>query len=377
MESDRKSSNYSPLSLSLSILYSIVARFSSFGEVDSIVRTMAFRRLSSVVVLVAAVLWAVGTHVCEAFPSKLTKGHIYHSQHSSLLSKVWTSHFTSTDSSLFLPHSVPRKPTAGTVLILTESTVKSATIRHLLMQYSPASFLSQQQFVLKTCPETITTLAKTIRSPRPTLKNSAELDFSVAIDAALNPAYELVQSKSTRDTLRDIQDTFREKNVTKLVVAFNMDREGDVLMWHLLSVLKVPENVTISRLRLSELTPNLFQKALTNALSPTTDDKVLFDMNFIDSQLVRRVVDRTISFVLAQALHKCLGCYYSVGRVQSSVLNHIVEVSYYPQLSTAMVTNTVTATLRLLLLLLLLLASSTLQPQLLLQLLLLLIVCVH
>jgi DNA topoisomerase IA len=184
--------------------------------------------------------------------------------------------------------------------------------------------------MVKTCPETITTLAMKKQSyPRSTSTDPAELDFSAAMDSVLNPTYEIVQSPPSISKLHDIQDFLSNNNATKLVLAFNVDKKSELLAWNLLSVLDIPDNVTISRLQLSEITPKVFQKAMTNVLSPSTHDppdKQLLDRNVVDSLLTQRVLDRTLSFTLSQALYKCLGEYYSAGRVQSHVLNLLAEV---------------------------------------------------
>lgn len=271
-------------------------------------------------------------HICEAFQATHRSQPYFGRPLSTFKQRqLRVSATAATSIASSLPPSSPLLPTqtAGRILIVTESAVKSTTIRNLL-QLLPAAFQSHYQFVVQTCPQNVTTLTPIKKSVRSTVKDVSEMDFTVAVDSLLYPAYEIVQSKSAIETVGEIQQTLG--NISQILLAFDMDRRGEHLSWQLLSVLHVPQNVTLSRLKLTELTPSNFQSCLTNALSPPRNhrsdyEKQLLDMNIVESQLTEQVVDRTISFALSQALYKCQGGYHKLGRLPCAILNLIAKVS--------------------------------------------------
>jgi DNA topoisomerase IA len=216
------------------------------------------------------------------------------------------------------------------VLIVSESALKSSTILNLLQSVDVSPLQMVYDFSVATCPDTITYLSQKRLSPRPTPRQSSELDFNETMKSALHPTYEIVNSAATVDALRSLQHKIL--NTSRLIVAFNADKRGEALTCDLLSTLNIPKEVVTSRLKLPEITPGVLRKTLSSALFPTPEHTgsqvTVINMNAVNSQITQRVLDRTLSFTLAQALHKSLGDYFSAGRVQSHALQLIVEVRW-------------------------------------------------
>jgi DNA topoisomerase-1 len=102
----------------------------------------------------------------------------------------------------------------------------------------------------------------------------------------------------------------------KVILATDEDREGEAISWHLLSALELTEKET-ARIVFHEITKKAIEKALTNPRS--------IDLNLVDAQQARRVLDRLVGFELSPFLWKKIRRGLSAGRVQSVALRLIVE----------------------------------------------------
>ena len=99
-------------------------------------------------------------------------------------------------------------------------------------------------------------------------------------------------------------------------LASDEDREGEAIAWHLYEVLELkPENTR--RIVFHEIT----KKAILNAIANPRD----IDINRVDAQQARRVLDRIVGFELSPVLWKRLKPALSAGRVQSVAVRLIVE----------------------------------------------------
>jgi DNA topoisomerase-1 len=101
-----------------------------------------------------------------------------------------------------------------------------------------------------------------------------------------------------------------------VILATDEDREGEAISWHLLSALNLnPKNT--KRIVFHEITQGAIEKALD---SPRT-----INLNLVDAQQARRVIDRLVGFELSPFLWKKIRRGLSAGRVQSMALRLIVE----------------------------------------------------
>ena len=108
------------------------------------------------------------------------------------------------------------------------------------------------------------------------------------------------------------------KKADEVWLASDEDREGESISWHLAEVLKL-NPATTKRIVFHEITKPAIQKAVQN---PRT-----IDMNLVDAQQARRVVDRIVGFELSPVLWRKIGMQggLSAGRVQSVAVKLIVE----------------------------------------------------
>ncbi len=138
----------------------------------------------------------------------------------------------------------------------------------------------------------------------------------LGVDVANNyePTYEIpTDSKKTITLLRKEWDKAKE-----IYLATDLDREGEAISWHLLQALKLNDkDPKVKRITFSEIT----NTALKNAIAHPRK----IDMNLVDAQQARRVLDRLVGYKLSPLLWKKVKSGLSAGRVQSVAVRLVVE----------------------------------------------------
>ncbi len=135
------------------------------------------------------------------------------------------------------------------------------------------------------------------------------IDFS---NGGYKPIYEVPADK--RKLVADLKKEV--KNADKVYLAYDEDREGEAIAWHLAEVLGLDKQTT-SRIVFHEIT----KQAILDAIEkPRT-----IDLNLVDAQQARRVLDRIVGFELSPILWKKIKPALSAGRVQSVAVRLIVE----------------------------------------------------
>jgi DNA topoisomerase I len=136
-----------------------------------------------------------------------------------------------------------------------------------------------------------------------------ELGIDVKND--FKPQFKVVAGKS-----RLIKDLQKESvGLEEIILATDPDREGESIAWHLS---KLFPNQKTSRMTFNEITPKAVREALGNLRA--------IDMNLVDAQQARRVLDRLVGYKLSPLLWKILNnSRLSAGRVQSVALRLICE----------------------------------------------------
>ncbi|MBQ5395940.1 MAG: DNA topoisomerase I, partial [Alistipes sp.] len=144
------------------------------------------------------------------------------------------------------------------------------------------------------------------------IRDLAKKGLGVKIDEDFMPDYEVLPDKK-----KVVEELSRlAEKVTTVWLASDEDREGEAIAWHLAEVLNLPVDKT-KRIVFHEITKN----AILNAIeSPRT-----IDMNLVNAQQARRVLDRIVGFELSPVLWKKIRPALSAGRVQSVAVRLIVE----------------------------------------------------
>lgn len=134
----------------------------------------------------------------------------------------------------------------------------------------------------------------------------------VDIDKQFKPNY--VVSPEKRKVVKDLKDWV--KKVDDVWLATDEDREGEAISWHLCEVLGLNPDTT-KRIVFREITKSAIQKAIEK---PRT-----VDVNLVNAQQARRILDRLVGFDLSEILWRKVRNNLSAGRVQSVAVKLVVQ----------------------------------------------------
>lgn len=135
--------------------------------------------------------------------------------------------------------------------------------------------------------------------------------FGVDVDNDFKANY--VISKSKIGIANELKEAARKAD--EVILATDPDREGEAIAWHLANILGLDISKT-KRLEFHEITAESIQNAINN---PRT-----IDMNLVESQEARRIIDRILGFKLSGLLQRKMHS-RSAGRVQSATLKLIAD----------------------------------------------------
>lgn len=140
--------------------------------------------------------------------------------------------------------------------------------------------------------------------PKSTLGIDIEHDFT--------PKYINIRGKG--DIIRDLKK--EAKAADTVYLATDPDREGEAISWHLMQVLGL-DSTKAKRIRFNEVTESAVKAAVKNPGQ--------LDMNLVDAQQTRRILDRIVGYQLSPILWKKIKSGLSAGRVQSVATRLIVD----------------------------------------------------
>ncbi|MEA2066217.1 MAG: type I DNA topoisomerase [Thermotogota bacterium] len=126
------------------------------------------------------------------------------------------------------------------------------------------------------------------------------------------PTYEVVKNK--KKVVSELKKKAKNKNV---LLASDMDREGEAIAWHLSELLSLPKD---------EKNRIIFNEITKNAILDAVKEPQKIDNNKVDAQVARRILDRIVGYKLSPLLWKVIKGGLSAGRVQSVALKMIVEL---------------------------------------------------
>jgi DNA topoisomerase I len=144
------------------------------------------------------------------------------------------------------------------------------------------------------------------------IRDLAKKNLGIDVNRDFDPTYEIPKEKVK--VVSDLRKAAAEaKNIW---IASDEDREGEAIAWHLANVLKL-DLATTKRIVFHEITKD----AITSAIkTPRT-----IDMNLVNSQQARRILDRLVGFEISPVLWKKVQRSLSAGRVQSVAVRLIVD----------------------------------------------------
>lgn len=136
--------------------------------------------------------------------------------------------------------------------------------------------------------------------------------LGIDIDNNFEPTYITIRGKG-----EIIQELKKEaKKADRVFLATDPDREGEAISWHLAKILNLDENEEI-RIVFNEITKDAIKNASKNPRK--------LDIDLVDAQQARRVLDRLVGYKISPLLWKKIKKGLSAGRVQSVALKLIID----------------------------------------------------
>ena len=136
--------------------------------------------------------------------------------------------------------------------------------------------------------------------------------MGIDIEHDFEPQYINIRGKG--DLIKSLKKD--AKQAKKVYLATDPDREGEAIAWHLAKILEENKE-KITRVTFNEITKSAVQKAIKSSRD--------IDVNLVDAQQARRVLDRIVGYKISPVLWKKVKRGLSAGRVQSVAVKLIVD----------------------------------------------------
>ncbi|MCB1020269.1 MAG: DNA topoisomerase I, partial [Acidobacteria bacterium] len=193
------------------------------------------------------------------------------------------------------------KAERDSALVIVESPTKARTIEKFL----------GKGYVVKASNGHIRDLPSSQSEVPEKFKKAPWRDLGVDIDSNFQPLYVVPESK--KQNVRELKKLVQE--ASEIYLATDEDREGESISWHLLETLK--PKAPVKRLVFHEITKDAIQHALESARE--------IDMDLVEAQETRRIVDRLYGYRVSPLLWKKMARRMSAGRVPSVAVRLLVE----------------------------------------------------
>ena len=144
------------------------------------------------------------------------------------------------------------------------------------------------------------------------IRDLKKKEFSIDVANGYQPTYEIPEDK--KKLVKELKSEAKKADMVWL--ASDEDREGEAISWHLYEVLGLDPKKT-KRIVFHEITKSAILKAIENPRD--------IDVNLVNAQQARRVLDRIVGFELSPVLWRKVKPALSAGRVQSVAVRLIVE----------------------------------------------------
>ena len=176
-------------------------------------------------------------------------------------------------------------------------------MKNLVIVESPAKAKTIEKFLGKDF---------TVMSSYGHIRDLKKHGFSIDVENNFEPEYEIPEDK--QDLVKKLRKAAQEADIVWL--ASDEDREGEAIAWHLAEVLGL-DPLTTRRIVFHEIT----KPAILNAI----ENPRHIDINRVNAQQARRILDRIVGFELSPVLWKKIKPALSAGRVQSVAVRLICE----------------------------------------------------
>ena len=176
-------------------------------------------------------------------------------------------------------------------------------MKNLVIVESPAKAKTIERFLGKDY---------TVMSSYGHIRDLAKKEMSIDVDNNYEPEYQIAEEKSK--LVADLKKA--SKSADMVWLASDEDREGEAIAWHLRETLNLKPEKT-KRIVFNEITKNAILHAIENPRD--------IDMNLVDAQQARRVLDRLVGYEISPILWAKIKPALSAGRVQSVAVRLIVE----------------------------------------------------
>ena len=176
-------------------------------------------------------------------------------------------------------------------------------MKNLVIVESPAKAKKIEEFLGKDY---------TVKSSYGHIRDLSKNDMSIDVENNYEPEYQISDDK--RKLVSELQKAVGEAE--QVWLASDEDREGEAIAWHLQETLNLDKEKT-KRIVFNEITENALKHAIENPRK--------IDMNLVDAQQARRVLDRLVGYEISPILWSKIKPALSAGRVQSVAVRLIVE----------------------------------------------------
>jgi len=181
-----------------------------------------------------------------------------------------------------------KKSESGNALVIVESPTKAKTInRYLGSEYKVMASMGH-------------------------VRDLPESELGVDLENGFEPVYQILPSR--RKVVQSLKKAAEEAG--EVYLATDLDREGEAIAWHLAHALDLDQQST-QRVVFNEITKTAILHAFANPKA--------LDLDKINAQQARRVLDRIVGYQLSPLLQQKIGRGLSAGRVQSVAVRIIVE----------------------------------------------------
>lgn len=152
----------------------------------------------------------------------------------------------------------------------------------------------------------------TVKASKGHVRDLPEWRLAVDIERNFTPEYQVI--KERRDVVNDIKKA--AARAQEVYLATDPDREGEAIAWHVIAASGL-DGVPVKRVVFHEITESAVQEAFNHPRA--------IDMNLVNAQQARRILDRLVGYKVSQLLWRKIRKGLSAGRVQSIAVRLIVE----------------------------------------------------